>query len=226
MLTRIASPVITTDWGTRMLSSEHPLYDPLHYNNGTVWPFVTGFAALAHYRYHRADDGLRLVRAVAGTTFDFALGRNPELMSGAFYRPLDTAVPQQFFATSMLVSPLVRGLLGLEADAPRRRVTIAPHLPADWDRVVVDNFRVGEDRLSMNVTRSDGRLAIELRRRGSGHLTAHVSPALPRGARIEGIRVNGQSVAAETVMSAHDLHVTVEVVLDTVAVIEIEFTPG
>ncbi len=226
MLARIASAEITTDWGTRMLSREHPLYDPLHYNNGTVWPFVTGFAALAHYRYHRADDGLRLVRAVAGTTFDFALGRNPELMSGAFYRPLDTAVPQQFFATSMLVSPVVRGLLGLEADAPGRVVTIAPHLPVEWDRVEVDNFRVGANRLSIEMTQSDGRMTIHVRRRGPGDpLMARISPALPSGVRIATVRVNGQVEPAELGATAHDVHTTVEVRLDEEVRVEIVFRP-
>ncbi len=37
---------------------------------------------------------------------------------GRVYKPLDTAVPQQFFATSMVLTPLVRGLLGVEVDAP------------------------------------------------------------------------------------------------------------
>jgi glycogen debranching enzyme len=183
MLERLASPEITTDWGTRMLSREHPLYDPLHYNNGTVWPFVTGFVALAHYRYHRSEDGLHLIRAIAGTTFDFALGRNPELMSGAYYRPLDTAVPQQFFATSMLVSPVVRGLLGIDVNAPARRVTLAPHLPADWDRVAARNIHVGSDRLAMQVTRTQARTTVRIQRTTVGAPRRPPRPGEARPAR-------------------------------------------
>ncbi|HEX6559392.1 MAG TPA: GH116 family glycosyl hydrolase, partial [Longimicrobiales bacterium] len=133
MLAEIAGSKLTVDWGTRTLASDHRLYDALHYNNGTVWPFVTGFVALAHYRGHRAWSGWELIRDIARTTFDFSRGHNPELMSGQYYRPLDTAVPNQYFATSMLVTPVVRGLLGLEADAPRHTVRFAPHLPARWD---------------------------------------------------------------------------------------------
>ena len=223
MLERIASPLLTTAWGTRMLSREHPLYDPLHYNNGTVWPFVTGFAALAHYRYHRAGDGLHLVRAVARTTFDFALGRNPELMSGAFYRPLDTAVPQQFFATSMLVTPLVRGLLGLEADAPHRRATVAPHLPDDWDEVAVENFRVGDDALSIRITRTDGSMTVTLARRGARPEPLHVrvSPGLPAGVSIRDVRVDGATVTPVIEASVHDVHATVEVEVRDAVVVEI-----
>jgi hypothetical protein len=85
---------------------------------GAVWPFVTGFVALGHYRYARPWAGYPLVDALGAMAFDWARGRHPELLSGAYYRPLDTAVPQQFFATSMLVSPVVYGLLGFEPDAP------------------------------------------------------------------------------------------------------------
>ena len=44
-MTRLASDRISSDWGAHMLSTESELYDPLQYNMGTVWPFVTGFAA-------------------------------------------------------------------------------------------------------------------------------------------------------------------------------------
>jgi hypothetical protein len=78
---------------------------------------VTGFTAWAHYAARRGWAGFDLLRDVAQTGDDFALGVQPELMSGAFYRPLDTAMPDQFFSTSMIISPLLRGLLGYRAEA-------------------------------------------------------------------------------------------------------------
>ncbi|HEV8197916.1 MAG TPA: GH116 family glycosyl hydrolase, partial [Gemmatimonadales bacterium] len=132
MAARLASSAISTDWGARPLSGASDLFDPLHYNNGAVWPFVTGFVSLAEYRYHNPAAGLFALESIARTGFDQALGRNPEVLSGRFYKPLDTAVPQQFFATSMVLTPLLRGLLGVDVDVPARRLTIAPHLPADW----------------------------------------------------------------------------------------------
>ena len=99
-LTALASHRVTADWGSRMLATDHPLYEPLHYNMGAVWPFVTGFVSLGHYTYGRPWAGYPLIDALKQLTFDFARGRHAELLSGAFYRPLDTAVPHQFFATS------------------------------------------------------------------------------------------------------------------------------
>jgi hypothetical protein len=185
MAARLAGSEIMTDWGARPLSAKSPLFDPLHYNNGAVWPFVTGWVALAQYRYHDAHAGRFALDAIARTGFDESRGRNPEVISGRVYKPLDTAVPHQFFATSMVLTPLVRGLLGLEVDAPAGRVTVAPSLPPDWDSVRVDHVRVGRERLAFTLTRRDHTLILEAWRE-SGEAARGIdlvfSPALPLGA--------------------------------------------
>ena len=188
MAARLASDEIMTDWGARPLSARSSLFDPLHYNNGAVWPFVTGWVSLAQYRYHNAPAGRFALEAIARTGFDHSLGRNPEVISGRVYKPLDTAVPHQFFATSMVITPLVRGLLGIDVDAPAGRVTLAPHLPAEWDSVRVDNLALGSDRLSYVVRRSGRTLLAEVWRTAGDAgrpIDVTFAPALPVGA--EGI---------------------------------------
>ncbi|MFP5354887.1 MAG: hypothetical protein ACLGIK_06980, partial [Gemmatimonadota bacterium] len=186
MVSRLAGNEIMTDWGARPLSARSALFDPLHYNNGAVWPFVTGWVSLAQYRYHNAHAGRFALEAIARTGFDEALGRNPEVISGRVYKPLDTAVPHQFFATSMVLTPLVRGLLGIEIDAPAGRVTVAPHLPADWDGVRVEQLAVGDARLALRLERTGRTLALSVSRQGgaSGRpITVEFAPALPVGAQ-------------------------------------------
>ncbi len=143
MAAALARAAIATDWGGRALASESPLYDPLHYNNGTVWPFVTGFLALAEYRYDNPYAGREQLDAIWRTGSLWGLGRNPEVFSGAAYEPLETAVPQQFFATSMALTPYVRGALGLEADAPHGTLSLAPRLFDRPGDVGVRHVRVG-----------------------------------------------------------------------------------
>jgi glycogen debranching enzyme len=202
MATRLASSDILTDWGARPLSASSSLFDPLHYNNGAVWPFVTGFVSLAEYNYHNANAGLFALEAIARTGFDQSLGRNPEVMSGRLYKPLDTAVPQQFFATSMVLTPLIRGLLGIDVDVPRRHVTIAPHLPPDWDSVAVENVPVGTGRVSFVVRRGGGKMTLQLRRLGNDRTPFDVefAPALPLGSRV--------STQAELQRTPGDVHAT------------------
>ncbi len=193
MASKLASSNVMTDWGARPLSAASTLFDPLHYNNGAVWPFVTGFTSLAQYTYHNQNAGKFALDAIARTGFDFSRGRNPEVLSGRLYKPLDTAVPQQFFATSMVLTPLIRGLLGIDVDAPRRKLTIAPHLPPDWDSVFVSNVPLGPDKIGFSIIREGGALTLRLSEsplltRGLKPLSSPVevefSPALPLGATV------------------------------------------
>ena len=152
MAERMARSDLMTDWGARPLSTTSALFDPLHYNNGAVWPFVTGWVATAQFRYGNPNAGWQALRAIANTTFDEARGANPEVLSGRVYKPLDTAVPQQFFATSMILTPLLRGMMGLEVDAPAGTLTVSPWVPPGQEQVTVKNLAVGGSRLDLLVT--------------------------------------------------------------------------
>lgn len=196
-LAALASRRLTVDWGSRMLADDHPLYEPLHYNMGAVWPFVTGFVALGHYRYGRWWAGQPLVEALAQLTFDFARGRHAELLSGAFYRPLDAAVPHQFFASSMLVSPVLRGMVGWTPDAPRGRAVLAPQLPPSWERLQVSSLRVGESRVTARFSRTATSLTTTLVATGPP-IEITLAPGLPAGARDVRTSVIGARAAASS----------------------------
>jgi glycogen debranching enzyme len=220
MAARLASSTVMTDWGARPLSATSALFDPLHYNNGAVWPFVTGFVSLAEYRYHNAPAGWFALQAIARTGFDQALGRNPEVLSGRLYKPLDTAVPQQFFATSMVLTPLVRGLLGIDVDAPNHRLTIAPHLPPDWDSVSVERVAVGHGQLSFTVQRAAGRMTAVVTRTGDpAPLEVAFSPALPLGARVSG---RGATLRE----TPGDVHASVTATVTDTAELSVTYTGG
>ena len=181
-LVKLATDSISADWGAHPLSTGSALYDPMHYNNGAIWPFVTGFVALAQYRYGRPYAGFPLIHALGQMTFDWSLGRHPELLSGAYYRPLDTAVPQQFFATSMLVSPIVTGLLGWEPDAPNHRARLAPQLPPLWMQTRVRRLRVGPASVDARFTRMPNSFSADLRVTGGAPVLTLEVP-IPAGAR-------------------------------------------
>jgi mannosylglycerate hydrolase MGH1-like protein len=206
---QLARATIATDWGARTLASESPLYDPLHYNNGSVWPFVTGFLALAEYRYHNPYAG-RAALAAIGRTFDvWGLGRNPEVLSGAAFQPLETAVPQQFFSTSMFLTPLLRGAYGFDLDAPRGTLTIAPHLFNQPGPYVVHGLRVGNSVLDVSFQIGDSAFGAVVRRIGGSDapLTLHFAPALAPGARVRAVLVDGRRVMYHTAPTGPDVHV-------------------
>ncbi len=194
-LAALASHALTSDWGARMLTTDSPLYDPTHYNMGAVWPFVTGFLALGHYEYRRPWAAYPLVDALARLGFDWARGRHPELLSGDRYRPLDTAVPQQFFATSMLASPIAYGLLGWDADAPNGRARLAPQLPPQWARLRAAGLPVGKARVEAQIESAPGLRRLRLSAVG-GPVALAYEPILPPGARDVSVSVDGARTAS------------------------------
>jgi glycogen debranching enzyme len=212
-LRKLATDSISADWGARLLSVGSDLYDPLHYNNGAVWDFMTGFVAWGQYRYRRPWAAYNLVDAVKQHAFDWGRGRWPENFSGAYYRPMDETVPHQFFATSMLVTPLLRGALGWEPDAPNGRATLAPQLPPGWDTVRVANLRVGPTSLDVQIVRGLGSIDVRVEPHGPP-IDLEVALPVPLGAHsvfagIGGTSSEGTSVAddqarPDVVWGAHD----------------------
>ena len=44
---RASSAELVADWGVRMLSTRSSLYEPLNYNYGAAWPFLSGWVSAA-----------------------------------------------------------------------------------------------------------------------------------------------------------------------------------
>jgi hypothetical protein len=43
----------------------------------------------------------------------------------------------------MVITPAIRGLFGISVDAEHHTLTVAPHLPADWDHATLRHLSVG-----------------------------------------------------------------------------------
>jgi glycogen debranching enzyme len=227
MSSALARATISTDWGGRALASESGLFDPLHYNNGTVWPFVTGFLALAQYRYDNPYAGREQLEAIWRTASLWGLGRNPEVFSGSAYEPLETAVPQQFFATSMAVTPYVRGALGLEADAPRGVLRVAPRLFDRPGDVAVHHVRVGGIVLDVSYAVRDSLFKAVVRRvSGSGPLTLRFEPALAPGARVRTVTAGGRAVPFRVTSNGRAELVSFEVAFGDGVEVAVRHLPG
>jgi glycogen debranching enzyme len=212
-LDHIGSADMAADWGQRLISEKSELYDPLSYHYGSVWPLFTGWASMAGYQYGRPEVGYRALMANALLTYQGALGWVTELLSGRFNAPFGRSSHHQVWSEAMVVTPLVRGLFGLEVGDAGRRLTFAPQLPADWDRAAVRRVAVGASRVDLAVERGRGRMTITATvdgRMGSGGAAATgggmatggggapapapalvVRPAFPLDARVRSVTVDG-----------------------------------
>jgi hypothetical protein len=210
-----------------MLSNNSRSYDPIAYNNGGVWPFLTGFVAMAEYEYRRPHSAFAHLRQLVDLTFDHALGYHHEILSGDFYRPLDESVPHQLFSSGMVITPLIRGLLGIRADAPNRALRLAPQIPAAWERLRVKNYRVGSSRLTIEIRKTGiSNLRFEMTKEDDDPLKLQLKPALPAFARITKLIVDGKSVKlTPAVVSAGNI-LNYEPVLRRRSTIEIVYKGG
>ncbi len=192
ILDLFASAEMSTDWGVRSLSPRSAYYDPLNYNYGTVWPFLTGYVCLSEYNYDRALTGYAHLMGLAYNTFIDALGRCPELFSGEFFTPIEAAVPHQVFSSSPVVTCLVRGLLGLKGNALSREIEFRPSLPANWRTVRIRNFRVGKDIFHFSLERSGDKLICRIDSQSSAEYRVHFKPSLGFGAQVLAASINGE----------------------------------
>jgi len=191
-LEKMDSADLTTGWGVRILTRKSPLYEPLNYNYGAVWPFLTGYVAAALYRNGCSLQAHALVAANAEHLFDNALGCATELFSGAQNVWPQEAVVHQGFSTGGFVLPFVRGLLGLGGDAARKVLSFKPAFPSDWPEVTIEEFRLGEETFDFHYRRDDTRIRVEVVSRPGCSFQLHFSPAFGLGAHIRRASVNGK----------------------------------
>src|SRR5258708_22664794 len=86
-----------------------------------------------------------------------------EVISGAFYQPLGRSSSHQLWSSAMVLTPAIRGLFGIEADAVHRTLRVQPHLPAAWEFAELNNIRVGDDLYAITLKRERGHLLATVR---------------------------------------------------------------
>ena len=205
--TQLSGPDHETDWGMRIISDRASRYDAGGYHYGSVWPLFTGWASVGEYRYHRAFPAYSNLRANALLALDGSLGHVAEVLSGDYYQPLSTNSPHQIWSAAMVISPLLRGLFGLQTDAVQHKVIFAPHVPADWTSFAIHNVRAGGVTLDFAYRKTLDEISLQIE--SSGPSSLEFSPALSPRARIIGAELNGSRVPFQISKSDIDQHVVV-----------------
>jgi glycogen debranching enzyme len=208
MITQLADADHQTDWGMRIISSRSPHYGPGGYHFGSVWPLFTGWASVGEYRYHRSLPAYSNLRANASLASDGSLGHVTEVLSGDYYQGLSTSSPHQIWSAAMVISPILRGMLGLMTHAQECRVTFAPHVPADWTAFSVTNLHAGSASIDVQYQRSPDAITIESNRTGPNECSLDFSPALSPRAQVASVELNGRKLPFRIEHSAVDQHVS------------------
>ena len=207
-ITRLAAADHETDWGMRIISQQSKLYDGSGYHYGSVWPLFTGWASVAEYRYHRAFPAYFNLRANALLGADGALGHFTEVLSGDYYQSFATSSPHQIWSAAMVVSPILRGMLGLQSDAEKHQITLAPHVPADWTSFAIRNVRVGEVRVDFRYRKTSDSVELDTERSGSDDGWVEFSPAFSLRAQVVSVQMNGRSLPFKIIPNNNDEHLS------------------
>jgi glycogen debranching enzyme len=166
----LLSPHSFSGWGIRTLDDREARYNPMAYHNGSVWPHDNALIALGMARYGDKRAATQVLSALYRASTHFELHRLPELFCG-FARvehdgptPYPVACAPQAWAAGA-VFMLLQACLGLEVDAPMRRVRLlTPTLPDSLDRLAIRNLEVAGASCDLVVARQAGHISLQVER--------------------------------------------------------------
>src|SRR5579859_3567555 len=210
-ITQLAAEEHQADWGMRIISNQSKVYDGSGYHYGAVWPLFTGWASVGEYRYHRPFPAYSNLRVNALLGLDGALGHFTEVLSGDYYQSFATSSPHQIWSAAMVLSPILRGMLGLQSDAGAHQLTFAPHVPADWTAFSMRNVRVNGVALDFQYHKNADNMTLEIKRSGEGDCWVEFSPAFSLRARVLNVQINGRALPFKMLPNANDQHLALRV---------------
>ncbi|MCY7337336.1 MAG: amylo-alpha-1,6-glucosidase [Chamaesiphon sp.] len=162
MVQRLFQPDLWCGWGIRTLSATHPAYDPIGYHTGSVWAHDNSFIAAGLKRYGYHTEANQIAEGIFAAASSFQSNQMPELFGGIARSPenfpvpyVDANIPQAWAAGSM--PWLISTMLGLQADAPNRRLQVQPMLPGWLPDLQLTNIHVGDAQVDLDFWREGDR---------------------------------------------------------------------
>ncbi|MFC2085171.1 amylo-alpha-1,6-glucosidase [Bacteroidota bacterium] len=190
LLSKYASNEFTSDWGVRIVSEQSPLFKPYGYHTGSVWPLFTGWTALAEFNYGNYLQGFSHVMNNLNIYKYWALGFVEEVLNGIEYNPAGVC-RHQCWSQTMVLQPIIEGMLGLKKDAINNILEFSPRFPADWDTVRVENIKIGNRSVSVAMDRKTDLTIYKFTLTGGNSIFIDFKPAFPNATEIMNVLDNG-----------------------------------
>jgi len=152
---RLARPGLDSGHGLRTLSRDAAGYNPYGYHVGSIWPHDTAIAAHGLAKAGFPDAAVSLTGGLLTASVGFD-ARLPELFAGhgveeaQYPAPYPASCRPQAWAAAASVFA-VQASLGLEADVPGGRVTVAPTSAVTYAPLTVTGLQVGGGQLDISV---------------------------------------------------------------------------
>ncbi len=161
----LVSPESLSEFGIRTLAAGQPVYNPLSYHNGTIWPHDNALIAKGFANYDLMDQACSVFEALVAAMGQFTSRRLPELYCGTTHdrmlvRYPVACSPQAWAAAAPFL--LLQAVLGIDIDGPGQRLLVRnPKMPASMNHVEIDRLRVGRSRVSLRLHRVGKRCHVD-----------------------------------------------------------------
>lgn len=193
MLRKWAGNEFSTDWGIRILSSNSNLFTPTGYHEGSVWPLFTGWTALAEYEYGNSEQGFSHIMNNLLIKNNWDLGFVEEVLNGLEYKPSGVC-PHQCWSETNALHPGITGMIGWKPNAPKKTVDLKPRFPIHWEKVAVNNLRVGNSTIRFEMDKTIEETFYSLKLVDGEPVTINFSPEIPKGMMITNATLNGKEI--------------------------------
>ncbi|HEY3355981.1 MAG TPA: glycogen debranching N-terminal domain-containing protein [Polyangia bacterium] len=167
----LLGPAGFSGWGIRTVTAGEARYNPMSYHDGSVWPHDNALCAQGFARYGFKEHAARVFSGLFDAALFLDQRRLPELFCGFKRREGEgptlypvACAPQSWASGAAFL--LLQALLGLELDAPARRLTLRrPLLPASLPEVELRGLRLGAASVDLALTRHRDSVGVNVLRR-------------------------------------------------------------
>jgi glycogen debranching enzyme len=201
-LDELASAKFSADWGTRIVGSDSALFNPTGYHYGSVWPLFTGWTSLAEFKMRRPVQGYQHAMSNLQLFDLFSAGTIQEVFNGETLEPTGVC-SHQAWSESMVLQPLLEGMLGIECDALHNTLRLRPYFPPHWNKATARNIYVGPLTIQLTMSRERDKTSYRFLLHGKGGLSIEFQPYLSLGSIISKVRVGTTRVKAEPTVAEY-----------------------
>jgi len=132
----------------------------------------------------------------------WAAGFVEEVLNGETFKPAGVC-SHQAWSESMVLQPLLEGMLGYRADAHTNRLTFRPWFPPQWNSARVRSMKVGTRSVDCTMQKEQNRTVYSFTANKKGPLVIDFQPILPLGTIIEEIRIGKRRIISGKVIRSY-----------------------
>jgi glycogen debranching enzyme len=168
MVDRLLRRDMFSGWGIRTVSATQPVFNPMSYHNGSVWPHDNALIALGLGFYGRRAEAGWVLGGLYEACAQMEANRLPELFCGMQrefgMRPVlypVSCIPQAWASGAFFM--LLQGALGLFPQAQENVLHVRnPVLPAFLRDLTITGLSIGKSRISLQFRRHRDRTLVNL----------------------------------------------------------------